>query len=81
MKKKKRASISAAEWSVARATSYRTMCEDIAYRGGYKIVVRDGIVYKVDTDGEVVLIRPINPKTMWFETWCALTGRIEPSEP
>ncbi len=54
------------------------MCEDLAYRGRYQIVVRDGIVYKVDNSVETVVIRPINPRSMWFETWCALKGPIEP---
>ncbi len=63
---------------VERETSYRKMCEDLAYHGRFKIVVRDGIVYKVDNNVEVVLIHPINPRSMWFETWCALRGQVEP---
>ena len=78
--KKKRSSVWTPAWVVGE-TSYRKECEDLAYRGRYKIVVRDGIVYKLDNRVEVVLIRPINPKSMWFETWCALKGQIEPPGP
>ncbi len=75
--KKKRSSVWTSAWAV-RETSYRKECEDVAYRGRYRVVVRDGIVYQVDNSGEVVLLRPINPKRMWFETGCVLTGRAEP---
>ncbi len=75
--KRKRSSAWTPAW-VVRETSYRKMCEDLAYQGRYEIVVRDGVVYKVDDNTEVVLIRPINPKSIWFETWCALRGQVEP---
>ncbi len=74
--KKKRSPIHTARWVVVQA-SYRRVCEDIAYRGGYKLMVRDGIIYKVDNGVEVVLIRPMSPKSLWFEAWCALTGQID----
>lgn len=46
--------------------------QDIAYRAGMSLVLRDGSAWIVSDEGERLVCEPQIPGRIWFETWLAL---------
>jgi len=58
-----------AEFGDFREEDYWHSAQDIAYRAGAAIVLRDGETYLVFPDREQRICRPEEPSRIWFETW------------
>ena len=59
-------------FSSGREEHYWHAAQDIAFRAGAAIVPRDGETYLVFPDHEQHICRPLDPRSIWFETWTRL---------
>ena len=52
--------------------AYWHMCQDIAYRAGVSLVLRDDAAWIVSDDGEMLICEPQVSGRVWFETWVVM---------
>jgi len=46
--------------------------QDIAFRAGASLIVRDGTTWLVSDDGERLVCEPDEPSRLWYKTWLVL---------
>ena len=46
--------------------------QDIAWRMGAEMLLRENVVWLVDDSGERLLCDPVDPDRIWFQAWRAL---------
>ena len=68
----KRVSPKPATFTDERERDYWHAAQDIAYRAGATLVLRESATWLVSDDGERLVCDPRRPERVWYETWLAL---------
>jgi hypothetical protein len=65
-----------ANFTDQRERDYWHMAQDIAFRAGASLVMRDGATWLLSEVDEQIVCEPQRPDRVWYETWLALNRRF-----
>ncbi|MFI5186022.1 MAG: hypothetical protein ACHQF0_04820 [Chitinophagales bacterium] len=74
---KKRSSVKKAEWSDKRENDYQKYSLEIADRYSINLIEREGRVYKVENNKEILFCEEARSKRLWFQTWIKLKEQYD----
>jgi hypothetical protein len=67
-----RFSVEKAEWSIDREENYKKECFKMTFTHKDKLIIENETVYLFSTNELIPILKPINRKSFWFETWTYL---------